>query len=128
MINYVYFSKKSWSCVFPPFTFSRIHCFRIFGPLLYVFGKKGHIFKVSRFSVFALLFVKLMQHIWFGIYQLYRQQIYWANFVQKLKTVRASIWYLNSNMQNSMVLTFVFDQKSFLGKTQNCQFKLKFDT
>ena len=89
MINYVYFSKKSWSCVFPPFTFSRIHCFRIFGPLLYVFGKKGHIFKVSRFSVFALLFVKLMQHIWFGIYQLYRQQIYWANFVQKLKIVRS---------------------------------------
>ena len=31
-------------------------------------------------------------------------------------------------MQNSMVLTFAFDQKSFLGKTQNCQFKLKFDT
>ena len=66
--------------------------FRFLVMLLYIIGKKVIFSKFSniRLQVFVLLFLKLMQHIWSEIYQIYIQHIYWANLVQKFKIVSLS--------------------------------------
>ena len=69
--------------------------FRIFAHDFVYNRQKGNIFKVFWYSVtiFVLFFVKLIQHIWFGVYQIYAQHIYWANLVQKFNIVSLS-WNL----------------------------------
>ena len=96
--------------------------FKVFGfsvTLLYIFGKKSNIFNIFRFSatILALLFAKLMQHMWFRLYQLYIYTGYLLgkfgpklqNWIFKLKFGTMT----NSNLKNSIVMfTFsVFDRK-----------------
>ena len=59
--------------------FSRFTQFLGFSVLLL----KENIFKVFRFLVTILvLLVKLMAHIWFGVYKIKTQHIYWTNLVK----------------------------------------------
>ena len=72
--------------------FGFTHSFRIFGHAFVYNRWKGNIFKIFGFSVtiFVLLFVKLMQHTWFGVYQINTLHIYWADLVQKFKILSLS--------------------------------------
>ena len=72
--------------------FSSTHTFRIHSKFSN-FSSRYCIFSVKRYyfwslkilAILALLFVKLMQHMWFGIYQIYTQHTYSAILVQKIK-------------------------------------------
>ena len=64
---------------------------KVFGflvKLFHVISKKAS-FQVFGYNICSV-FVKLMQHIWFGVYQIYTQHIYWVNLLQKLKFVSIS--------------------------------------
>ena len=60
--------------------------------LLYIIGKKVIFSKFFWFLV--IIFVLLhIQHICFGVYQIYTQHIYWTNLVQRFNIVNYS-WNL----------------------------------
>ena len=117
---YISFNEASWKCLFAPPTFFRFtQTFRIFGHAIVYFRLKGNIIKAFRFSVTLLapLFAKLIQHIWFGVYQVYVYKAYLlGKFSPKIPNCQFKLKFgalTNSNLHNSIVMfTFsVFDRK-----------------
>ena len=86
--------KRIGIAFLPPLTFfsDLRNVFGFLVTLLYIIGKKVIFSKFLWFLViiFVLLYI---QHIWFGVYQIYTQHIYWANLVQKFNIVNYS-WNL----------------------------------
>ena len=94
------------------------------------FWQTCSIFEVFRplVTIFVLLFVNLIQHIWFRVYQIYTQRIWWTNFVQKHKIVTLSLTLLFSCGIHYFHLWLEVPFLSEFGpNTQNCQFRLKLD-